>query len=197
MEPVFHLLDSLSPLEEGLRDYLEASLHPTHHEIGEPLVKEGTVARSLGFIEKGLIRGFRTNYKGHEFTSWFMKEGDVYASVRSFFRQQPATETVQCLEPTTILSISFQQYQSALKKWSSFHRHRADLLEKYYLQSDEREEMRQDESYNRFCFLMKHYPELESRVQDQYLASFLNLTPTYYSNVKSKYFKNNPRPGSR
>jgi hypothetical protein len=44
---------------------------------------------------------------------------------------------------------------------------------------------------------MKHFPDLESRVPDKYLASFLNLTPTYYSTVKGQYFKNNPGNGNQ
>ncbi|HLZ86463.1 MAG TPA: cyclic nucleotide-binding domain-containing protein [Puia sp.] len=197
MDTVFHLLDSIDTLEPGLRDYLYTALRTTQHDQGEAIVRESSIARTLGFIEKGLIRGFRINYKGNQFTSWFMREGDIYASVRSFFSQRPATETVQCLEPTILHSISFQQLQYILQKWPSFHRHRAELFEKYYLQSDEREEMRQGDAYSRFCYLMEHYPDLVSRVQDQYLASFLNLTPTYYSDVKRRYFEENPNGGRR
>jgi CRP-like cAMP-binding protein len=197
MEKAIRLLDSIAPLESDLRDYLHTALDPIEYDNDAIVVREGAIARSLGFIETGLVRGYRINYKGNEFTSWFMKEGDIYASVRSFFSQRPATEMVQCLEPTLIYSLSFERLKFILKNWPSFHYHRAELLQKYYLQADEREEMRQDRAYNRFCFLMKHFPDLESRVPDKYLASYLSLTPTYYSTVKSQYFKNHPRNGNQ
>jgi len=193
MENVLGLLDRIAVLEPELRDFIYLNLKTFRFGKGDPVVKLGSVPRYLGFIEEGLIRGFRVDDKGHEFTSWFMKEGDIFASVRAFFRQIPATETVEALEPTIIRCLSFDNYKIALERWASFQKHRAEILEKYYLQSDEREEMRQQAAYKRFCFLMEHYSDLVDRVQDQYLASFLGLTPTYYSSVKGQYFDTNAR----
>lgn len=193
MDKVLSLLDAIAILEPDLRDYIYSNLKTIRFGKSDPVVRLGEVPRYLGYIEKGLIRGYRIDGKDHQFTSWFMKEGDIYASVRAFFRQIRATETVEALEPTIIRCLSFDQYKFALDKWASFQRHRAEILEKYYLQSDEREEMRQQEAYQRFCFLMEHYSDLVDRVQDQYLASFLGLTPSYYSFVKGQYFSRNPR----
>ncbi len=54
--------------------------------------------------------------------------------------------------------------------------------------------MRQiQDAYLKFCFLMEHYADLEARVPDKYLASFLSMAPTYYSNIKREYFEKNPR----
>lgn len=193
MDNAIHLLDSFATLEDGLRDYLSPALKPIEFGKGDFLVQIGTVPRYLGYIEFGLIRGYHFDEKDNEKTSWFMKEGDIYASVLGFFTQTPAIEWVVALEPTLVRRLSFAQLQYALEKWPSFHRHRADLLQKYYLQSIEREVMRQQGAYARICYLMEHYPDLVERVQDQYLASFLSLATTYYSNVKSQYLQKHPR----
>lgn len=193
MEQVFPLLDGIGPLDDGLRDYFRSALKTTRPGKDTILVKEGSVARTIGFIEKGLIRGFRTE-EDSEHTSWFMKEGDVFCSVKSFFTQTPANETVQTIEPCIIHSLTFDQYKYSYTKYPYFNLHRAELLLKYYLMSLEREEMRQQGAYERICYLMEHYPDLEKRVADKYLASFLSLTPAYYSNRKNEYVARNGRP---
>ena len=118
-----------------------------------------------------------------------MREGDVYISIRSFFKQLPATEVVETLEPCKITSLRFDQYKHAYKTHKSFQEHRAELLEKYYLLAEEREEMRQKKKFDRFCHFLDHYPGLIDRALDKHIASFLGLTPNYFSSVKEGYLK--------
>jgi hypothetical protein len=193
MEQVLAFLDSYGPLDDRLREYLRNNLKPTRVPKDIILLKEGSVAGTIGFIEKGVIRGFRTLKGDFEKTNWFMVELDVFASVLSFFKQVPARETVQTLEPCIIHTLRFDQYQAALKLSPSFQRNRAEILEKYYMQSLEREDMRHEKIYERFCYLMKNYPNLVGRVLDKHLASFIGTTPTYYSDVKRKYFERHGR----
>ena len=190
MEQVFHSLESIEKLEPGLREFLKNNLKLTRPAKNTFLLKEGEIANTIGFIEKGVVRGFRTKENDTERTIWFMMEYDIFISIRSFLKQVPATETVQTLEPCVIYSLTFQKYQELLKKYRSFQLHRAELLEKYYLLNEERENMRQQEGkFERLCFLMEHYPGLIGRVPEKYLASFIDTTPTYYSELKSKYLE--------
>lgn len=194
MDTAIGLLESYAPLDADLRDFLDAELEPLEFDKGDFLVKRGSVPRYLGFIKKGLVRGYHFDEKDNEKTSWFMKEGDIYASVLGFFRQIPAVEWVVAIEPTLVDCLSFTKLMYVLEKWPSFHRHRADLLQKYYLQSIERETMRQQGGYAKFCYLMEHCADLERRVLDKYLASFLDMQPEYYSTIKKEYFQKHPRP---
>ena len=193
MEQVLELLDSIVSLEPGLRDYLTASLRPTRPRKKETLVREGDIARNIGFIEKGLIRGYMIREDGSEFTKYFMQEGDIFISVDSFFSQTAATEILQSLESCIIYSITYQQLQYALAKWPSFKDHKIHFLQKYYRQSLRREEIRARPDYDRIAYLMEHYSTLADRVADKYLASFLDMTPAYYSAVKNEYLRDNPR----
>lgn len=190
MEKVLNFLDHIALLEPGLRDYLKDKLRTKHLDKGAILLREGDIADEISFIVKGVIRGFRTMKNDTEKTSWFMREGDVFISIRSFLTRKPATETLQTLEPCIIVRLTYAELMLAYKKYPSFHRHRAELLEKYYLLSEEREDMRQQKNKtDRFRFLLEHYPDLINRVPDKYLASFIDTTPQYFSELKRR-FKN-------
>jgi CRP/FNR family transcriptional regulator, anaerobic regulatory protein len=138
MEQVLAFLETYGPLDDRLREYLLKHLKRDEVPKDTILVKEGSVAQKIGFIEKGVIRGFRTLTGDFEKTNWFMVEMDVFASVLSYFKQVPALETVQTLEPCIIYTLKFDQYQAVLKLSPSFQCHRAEILEKYYMQSLER-----------------------------------------------------------
>ena len=186
-EQVLRFLDSITPMEEGLRKYLDDNLRTMKPAKGTYLVKEGEVARNIGFIEQGVVRGFRTAKNGIEKTNWFVREKDVVISIRSFFLQEPASETVQTLEPCIIRYLTFPQLKDVLARYKLFHEHRAELLQKYYLLSEEREEMRQQARYDRVCYLMTHYSDIIDRVPDKLLASFIHTSPQYFSKLKGKY----------
>ena len=193
MEPVFQLLEAIATLEPGLRDYLYSVLKTTKPPKNEILIREGDIARTIGFIEKGMVRGYQIEENGDEFTSWFMTAGDVFISIKSFLTQTPAYENLVALKPCVIHSITYDQYRFALKNWPSFHQHRAELLQKYYLQSEDRHQMRRQGAYEKVTYFIKNYPTLESQVLDKHIASFLNLEPHYYSEIKKQYKKNNPK----
>ena len=190
MENVLKFLDSILQLEEGLRGFLRDKLKPSCPLKNTYLIKEGDIARNIGFIERGVIRAFRTTKKGKEKTNYFVREGDVFVSIRSFFTQKTAIETLQTIEPCVIYYLSYELLQEAFAKWPYFHYHRAELLQKYYLLSEEREHMRQQEhKIDRMRFLMTHYRDLVGRVPDYLLASFIDTTPEYFCALKSRYLR--------
>ncbi|HEY4109781.1 Crp/Fnr family transcriptional regulator [Puia sp.] len=193
MEQAIHFLNSILSLDPDLRSYLESKFRTDRYKKKAILVKEGDIARRIGFIEKGLVRGYCIKEDGSEFTYWFMKEGDIMISVDSFFNQTPADEFVEVVEPAIIHSITYGELQDALERWATFKAHQAFFLQKYYQQSIRRERMRVMSGHDKIDFLVKNYPWLLDRAQGKHIASFLSLTPNYYSTVKGQYFEANPR----
>jgi hypothetical protein len=47
--------------------------------------------------------------------------------------------------------------------------------------------MRQLRTYERFLYLMDNQPHLVARIDDQYLASYLGMSPHTFSRHKSRY----------
>jgi CRP-like cAMP-binding protein len=188
MDQLFLLFNHYGPLPDDLVEYIQSVLKRSAVKKGHFFLKKGEVQRTITFIEKGLVRGFKLR-GNREMTSWFMKGGDIFVSVRSFFKQLPAKESIQAMKDCIVYSITIEQYRHILKKWPEFNLHRAEILEKYYIDADEREDMRQQPAFERFCFLMDHHPELLLDIDDYLLASYLSMTERMYGNVKSEYAK--------
>ena len=191
MDPLFQLFNDLGSLPDPLTDYIQSCLKTSEVDADHYFVKEGSIARNISFIDKGIIRSFKLR-DNIDMTSYFMMKGDIFCSVRSFFKQVAARESIITVEPCIIRSITFQQYERILKEWPCFNLHRAEILLKYYLEADDREDMRQWHAYEKFTYLMKNSSELVGRVPDHLLASYLTMHKDTFSNMKSQYSgKNN------
>ena len=189
MEPLFHLFDTIQPLQPELKEYIQAHLKRKEVSKSETILQEGQISRNIYFIEKGLVRSFR-HYKNKDKTIWLMKENDIFLSVGSFFSQKPAIETIEALEDSILHSITFHQLQFAYKHYPAFNLHRAIILEKYYELSEGRDHMRTRANSEKYQYLMDHQPELIGRVHDKYLASYLGLARSTFSQEKVRFAKN-------
>jgi CRP-like cAMP-binding protein len=186
MEELIAALNKFATMEAPLESFLRDLIRTTRPLKGEIVIRPGDIAERISFIEKGLIRGYRI--KGNkERTKYFMGEGEIFISIRSFLTQTPAKEYIECMEDCILRSITFKELGETLEKYPSFHRHRADILQKYYLLSAQREEMREMDTYDRFCYLMENQSDLVGKIKDYYLASYLNMDKGTFSRLKGKY----------
>jgi CRP-like cAMP-binding protein len=192
MDLLFNVFEKHGTLEESLKEYLVSALKKSKLKRNYPIVTAGKTSKLIGFIEKGVIRSYRER-RNREMTSWLMSEGDIFVSLRSFFLQEPATETIETLKPSIIHTISFDQYKYIINNWPSFQKIRAEILLKYYLLSEQREDMRLQRADGKYRFLMATQPNLVGKVPDKYLASYLGVTAGTFSRAKNHYAKKGDR----
>jgi CRP/FNR family transcriptional regulator, anaerobic regulatory protein len=88
-EIVISYLQSIHPLSQGLQQELHQSLKEATLKKKQLYLKEGEVSNKISFVISGLLRSYTVNNEGEETTCWFMKEGDVTISVKSFLSVHP------------------------------------------------------------------------------------------------------------
>ncbi len=173
------LLDYLhqyAPLGEPLRRWLTDCISERHLLRQEQLLRPGEVCRAICFIVQGMLRSYTLSADGRDTTGWFMKECDIAIAVRSFYRQVPATEYIEALEPTTLLYISYDQLQATYTRFPEMNLVGRHLTEKYYMLAEERlEGMRNRCAADRYAFLLERHPEIFERATLGHIASYLDL----------------------
>src|ERR1700677_3246519 len=97
MKHLISHLRSYAAVDEALEQFLRKIIKRTTHEKGKLIVRPGDIAGRIYFIEKGLIRGYRIK-DNKERTKYFMDEGEIFISIRSFLTQTPAKEYIECME---------------------------------------------------------------------------------------------------
>ncbi|RYY53861.1 MAG: cyclic nucleotide-binding domain-containing protein, partial [Chitinophagaceae bacterium] len=81
----------------------------------EYMTKSGEVENNFNFIVKGLARKF---YKSHtsEINTQISTEGHIILSQESFHSRQPSEYFIECIEPTTVVTIRYDDLEEVYRK---------------------------------------------------------------------------------
>ena len=184
MEEILKYLHSIHPLTDELQDHLRQGMKVEFVKKEDYILSCGNICKRIYFIEKGLLRCFYLEHD-KEVCSWFMKEGDLAISVRSFFQQLPSNENIQALEDCTLHYVTYDELQFIYHKFPQFNFNGRVLTEKYYALSEERLfSIRMHTALERYKYILNHSPELIKRIYTKHLASYLGITAEHLSTIK-------------
>ncbi|WP_462254923.1 Crp/Fnr family transcriptional regulator [Ferruginibacter sp.] len=186
-DTVINSLNTIHPLSDNLKIFLFNNLKPVTLHKKEIFLKQGEISNKVSFIISGLLRAYYITEEGIDTSVWFMKEGDISISVRSFFERKPSEEFIEAIEDTVLLYITYDELQKAYDLFPEFNIVGRRFTEKYYVLSEERLlGIRNKKAVERYRFLLKHHPEILLRAPSQYIASYLDIDKATLSRLKSK-----------
>lgn len=154
-------------------------------EKNEILLNAGEVCNHMYFVVQGILRTFHLNGNGTEFTRLIRKENQFCTVLLSFLEKKSSVATIQALEKGVLLVISSDDfrtltkesevaqkiYTKTLEDFENFHLKRLEFLTSY--SPKEKTEI-----------FLKEYQELEPRLTDKVIASYLQITPETYCRCK-------------
>lgn len=148
------------------------------------LVRSGEVEKYFNVIARGLARK-HLPIKNEDVTIQLATEGHIIHSERSFHFQTPSESVVETIEPTTLLSISYESLQEIYRQFPKAERLGRLLMSKIFIKRDDRYlEQLQKSTRQRFLEYMRTHPHMLQRVPQKYIASYLNIKPETFSRLK-------------
>jgi CRP-like cAMP-binding protein len=160
VSPLIQTINQIAPLSEELEKCIISSLKEEKFHKRDLLLKEGQIAKRIYFIQKGFCRAYYIK-EDKEYTTWFMGEGDIMISVFSFFTRKPSVETIEVLEDSVLLSLSWEQLQKLYTDFPDFNLVGRIITEQYYIKSEERAiSLRTMSARDRYLSLIKTYPSI-------------------------------------
>jgi len=166
--------DALHYFMDGL---LEKSLKK--NEIYIDTTKKHT---EIGFIVKGLLRGFYIDKKGNEINTRFLKEGNFATHYKAFILY-----SFKSLEPTLLLCFDFEHIQNCYKLFPSFEKFGRLMAEIIIIKMDNRLESQHfDNAEKRYYDFMQEYPDLHNRLSLEQIASYIRITRPALSRLRGK-----------
>lgn len=153
------------------------------------IVQQGEVDNYLNLVVKGLIRKYLPVRKD-EVILQLATEGHVVQSEISFLTRTPSTVILETLEPTLLLSLTYDKMEEALDKFPKGERLGRMILYGMYIKKDQNRYNRLSKSTRqRFFDYIDHHPHMLQRVPQKYLASYLQIKPETFSRLKSLLVK--------
>ena len=181
------LLESLASIPEEEWSEFSANLRSRQFAPGEFLLREGEVGNEYDFIASGLIRLFYTTQDGKEFNKSFIAEGGIAGSLGSVLRGLPSRFSIEALEPTTVVAIPANIMERFYERHPCWERVGRRFAESLALKKEKREAaFLLDSAQMRYQQFLSEYPDLENRIAQYHIASYLGITDVALSRIRKK-----------
>lgn len=153
----------------------------------ENLIHINTKCKFHFFVVKGCLRMFFIDEKGNEQTIQFAIENWWITDYLAFDLQTNTEFTIQAVEPSEVLQIDYQNQEKLLRKFPQLERYFRLIYQRAYAASQLRTKYFYDFSREEFySHFNDNFPEFTKRIPQHLLASYLNMTPEYLSEIKKK-----------
>jgi CRP-like cAMP-binding protein len=150
------------------------------------LLNEGEIATHVYFIKKGCIREW-FNKDGKDITFQFFFEGQPIASLDSFINNQPSKFTIESIEPSTLFSLSKDNFEQLYRFYPEFKEGFQEFIFQRFTNYSQLFLSRiKDTPQERYEDLIKNHPEIIKRIPQHYIASYLGITPISLSRIKNR-----------
>jgi len=189
MEAFYTYLSQFPGFTDHIYELVKPHLSVQNLKNGEYLLKEGKVCKSIVFIEKGLFRQYYLN-DGKEITHCFCKENSISCAYKSFITKQKSSISIQAIEPSRVLKISNESIQKLYKFDPFFQQLGRMASEAEYVIAENHKRFINDLSATqRYLHVLKTDKILVQRVQLNYLATYLQVSPETLSRIRNKTAK--------
>jgi CRP-like cAMP-binding protein len=154
----------------------------------EFLIKPGETANTMNFIVQGCMRSYYLDENAQEHTlqlgieEWWIN--DLY----SYLSRKKSRMYVQALEKTLLIQLprlELEKLYIEVPEMSNFFRKKIQVA---YVAVQERViDSMSDDAYERYENFRKAYRDIEQRVPQYIIASYLGVTPEFLSYLRKKH----------
>ncbi len=186
---------------ESLLKYISNYVHLTEEEVvfleskiiirnylkGQYVVQQGDVCKHQCFVLSGCTKTFYVDKEGQEHILMFSIEDWWTSDMGSFVTQTPADFNIQCLENSKLAMFSYDSTEELFIKVPKLERFFRQIIEKGFVASQKRIVRSFSLSAKeQYIYFREQYPEIEQRIPQYMVASYLGITKEFLSKIKSQ-----------
>ena len=154
---------------------------------GEFFVRAGDVPQTIGFVLSGILHLYYVDPDGNESTKSFCAENSFVAAYSALLMKQPSRLFIQALENTKLLIADYSAYRSLSKPQVGLQQLNCKIAELLFIKKERRESaLLLDDAKTRYLGFLEEYPELEARLKQHHIASYLGMTPVTLSRIRAQ-----------
>ncbi|WP_205942334.1 Crp/Fnr family transcriptional regulator [Pedobacter sp. SYP-B3415] len=154
------------------------------------LLQQGDMARYETYVLKGMLRTYLVDRKGLEHVMKFSPEdwwaGDLY----SLHMEKPTSYNIDCLEDTEVLQITRDDLEMLKKDIPGLNDYYQILYRNSVIAYNKRvASWLCNSATERYVEFIERYPDIDRRVSNHQIASYLGIAPASLSRIRGQYFK--------
>ena len=151
------------------------------------ILQQGDITRHENFIIQGLTRTYLVDDRGQEHVITFDKEDHWNGDLYSFFTGNPTPYNIDCLEPTEVLQISLSNLDRLLTEVPKMYIFYMKLYRNSVIANYRRVATSLSKTaLERYREFQERFPNIEQRVPNHQIASYLGITPQSLSRLRKQ-----------
>ncbi|WPO80823.1 Crp/Fnr family transcriptional regulator [Flavobacterium sp. KACC 22761] len=178
---------SLTPEEQAL---FLSKLETNTYKTKTVLLNAGEVCKHSYFVNSGILRSFNINDNIVEHVLSFACEGWWMSDMYSYFSQKPGQLFIEVLEEAEVVSLSKENQEQLYLEIPKLERFFRILIENSLVANQQRLmdnlSLPAEERFEKFT---KKYGTLVHKVPQKQIASFIGVTPEFFSKMKARLLK--------
>jgi CRP-like cAMP-binding protein len=168
-------------------DYFTSILQIKKLRRKQFLVQEGDVCRYETFVNKGCLRAYHIDEKGEEHIAQFAIEDWWISDMYSFLTSTPARLNVDALEDAELFCIDKTSLEELYLHVPKFERFFRIILQNAFISHQQRIIANMSKNAEkRYLEFIERYPQLEQRVPQHQIASYLGIAPESLSRIRKQ-----------
>ncbi|UGS21488.1 Crp/Fnr family transcriptional regulator [Flavobacterium cyclinae] len=190
MKSILENINSHVSLTEKECDFFLSKTSTKKIKAKTVLLSAGEIANCTYFVNSGIIRSFNINDNIIEHVLHFACEGWWIGDMYSYISEKPGNLFIEVIEDAEVVIITKENHQilyNEIPKLERFFRilaenslvaHQERLMDNLSLTAEER--------FEKFC---SKYPTLIQKVPQKQIASYIGVTPEFFSKMKARLLK--------
>ncbi len=167
-----------------------SKIETKHFKAKTIIFNAGEVCKYSYFVRSGLVRSFNVNDNIVEHVLSFACEGWWIGDMYSLLSQKPGNLFIEVLEDAEVVLLSKENQELLYNEIPKLERFFRILTENSLVANQERImdnlSLTAEERFEKFC---KKYPTLIQKVPQKQIASYIGVTPEFFSKMKSKMLR--------
>lgn len=154
------------------------------------ILNSGEICKNSYFVNSGVLRSFNINDNIVEHVLSFACTGWWISDMYSLLSQKPGNLFIQVLEDAEVVVLSKENQEKLYKEIPKFEHFFRILTENSLIAHQERLmdnlSLSAEERFEKFC---RKHNDLLQKVPQKQIASYLGVTPEFFSKMKSKMLR--------
>ncbi|MDC8003863.1 Crp/Fnr family transcriptional regulator [Aureisphaera galaxeae] len=177
-------------LSEEAKQFTRSILTLKEYGKHDFVFKNGAIQRTIGYVYQGLLRKYYINEKGKKINTGFICEGGYATDYPSFLRQKPTKYYIECLEPSIIVNMSYDDLQEVYNRSKGNEMYGRLIAEQVLIRETDRvESLLFETAEERYLNFISNNKNIMNRISLTDLASFLGMERQSLSRIRSNLAK--------
>ena len=190
MALILQNIDKIVSLSDKEKETILSKIEIKHYKAKTVLLNAGEICKHSYFVNSGILRSFNINDNIVEHVLHFACEGWWIGDMYSLITQKPGNLYVEVNEDAEVVLLSKENQEELFLEIPKLERFFRILTENSLVANQERLmdnlSLSAEERFEKFC---SKYPTLIQKVPQKQVASYIGVTPEFFSKMKAKMLK--------